>query len=254
MTARLRAFVVDDEPLALRRLVRLLVKTGRVEIAGDASDPEAAIDAIERVRPDILFLDIQMPRLTGFEMLERLTADPIVIFTTAYDEFALRAFEVNSVDYLLKPIDPERLDQALDKAERFRQAGSTPDLAQLVRTIARAYPPDARLSRLASRTGDRTQFVELADITHIYARDKLTYAVASERHLPVDFTIAELEQRLEPAGFVRIHRAMLVNVKFVKELDTWAGGGGVLRLSDAKRTELQVARDRVSRLKDRLGL
>lgn len=250
----LKAFVLDDEPPALRRLVRMLAETERVDIVGQATDPEVAIEEIRRAAPDVLFLDIQMPRLSGFEVVQQLDPQPIVVFTTAYDEYALRAFEVNSIDYLLKPIDAERLESALDKIEHLRGTAAPPDVRDLVQQLARAYRTDKRLARLPSRIGDRTTFVEVADVTHIYAHDKLTYAATAARDFPLDLTIAELERQLEPDGFVRIHRAALVNLKFVQELDAWSGGGGMVRLKNAKRTELQVARDRVRALKERLGL
>src|SRR5579862_5147810 len=115
----LRVYVVDDEQLAVQRLTRLLEATGRVEIAGSTIDPEEALAFLRAHAVDVLFLDIQMPGLTGFELLEQVDAEPTVIFTTAYDEHALQAFQVNSIDYLLKPIDPDRLARALDKLERY---------------------------------------------------------------------------------------------------------------------------------------
>src|SRR2546426_2330761 len=131
----MRAFVLDDERLAVNRLKRLLAATGRVEIAGSSTDPEAALDFLTRNAVDLLFLDIQMPGLTGFELLERLDTHPLVIFTTAYDQYAVNAFAVNSIDYLLKPIEPERLDRALDKLERL--TGQTrPDVRELAREFA----------------------------------------------------------------------------------------------------------------------
>src|SRR5438132_5274360 len=123
----MRAYVVDDEQLAVERLTRLLQATGRVTIAGSATDPVAALDFLRAHAIDVLFLDIQMPGLTGFELLERLERQPLVIFTTAFDRYALNAFEANSIDYLLKPIEPERLDRALDKAERL-SASPRPDV------------------------------------------------------------------------------------------------------------------------------
>src|SRR5262245_28977862 len=120
----LRAYIVDDERLAVQRLTRLLETSGRVEIAGSATDPEAALVFLQSHPVDVLFPDIQMPGLTGFELLARLDAHPLVIFTTAYDRYALNAFEVNSIDYLLKPIEPERLEHALDKLERLRGAAA----------------------------------------------------------------------------------------------------------------------------------
>src|ERR1051325_8358645 len=123
----LRVFLVDDEMLALKRLSRLLQATGRVEVAGSATDPEAALDYLSKERVDALFLDIQMPSLNGFEMIARLQTQPLIIFTTAYDQYALRAFEVNSIDYLLKPIEAEQLDRALTELERLRGTAPHPE-------------------------------------------------------------------------------------------------------------------------------
>jgi two-component system, LytTR family, response regulator len=254
--ARFRAYLVDDEPLALKRLRRLLDETGRFEIAGSTTDPEAAIQFLAANPVDVLFLDIQMPGTNGFELLARIPEQPMVVFTTAFDQYALQAFEVNSIDYLLKPIDPRQLDRAVRKLDRLRGGGEQKtdmraiieQLAASLRTPRPEVPP-----RIASRAGDRVQFIELARITHFFAQDKLTFAAAGGRNHSVDATIAELEARLEPAGFVRIHRSILLNLAWVHEVDSWFAGRVVVRLKDDKKTELVVARDRVRVLKERLG-
>jgi two-component system LytT family response regulator len=251
----LRVFLIDDEALALKRLARLLAATGRVEIVGSATDPEAALEFLASVAVDALFLDIQMPGLNGFELLARLRSQPLVIFTTAFDQYALRAFAVNSIDYLLKPIETEQLDRALTKLERLRAAGAPPELRAIVEQLATSLNTRAAVypARIASRIGDRVQFIELARVTHFQARDKLTYAVTADKSYVVDSTISELEQKLDPRRFMRIHRATLVNLDSVAEAHTSFAGGVIVRLKDARRTELQVARDRVRALKERLG-
>ena len=160
----IRAFVLDDEPLAVKRLSRMLRETGRVEIAGSATDPVEAIDTLRQSPPDVLFLDIQMPGMTGFEMLREIEPQPLVVFTTAYDQYALRAFEVNSVDYLLKPVEPGRLARALDKIER-RQA-APPDWKTLLAALQRPEFPE----RIASRLGERMHILDLAKVTHFSLR------------------------------------------------------------------------------------
>jgi len=256
----IRAYVLDDERLAVDRLRRLLDATGRVEIAGSSTDPDEALAFLRAHDVDLLFLDIQMPGLTGFELLERLERDVAVIFTTAYDRYAIDAFTVNSIDYLLKPIEPERLDRALDKAERMtapRAAGATTaprDIRALAREVAAALSPSRKLERIASRVGERTTILDVARITHFVSRDKLTFAVADDREHVVDFTLSELEARLDPRRFARIHRATIVNLPFVQELFPAVDGGVLVRLKDGRRTELAVARDRVRELKDRLGI
>lgn len=252
----LKTFIVDDEPLALERLRRMLQATGRVEIAGACSDPVEAVEQIRWSRPQLLFLDIHMPELNGFELLVELEHQPLVVFTTAYDRHALEAFQVNSIDYLLKPIEPARLDRALAKAERlFAQAGpadARPDLRALLAQLGSAAPV-RWMERIASRTGDKLELVDLSRVTHFYASDKLTYAATPERSYTVDPSITELEGKLDPARFVRIHRATILNLDHLRELHTWFGGKMVARLKDPKKTELAVSRDRVRALKDRLG-
>ena len=255
---RPRAYLVDDEPLALRRLERMLREADRVEIVGSASDPERASAEIELLAPDVLFLDIQMPGLTGFELLARLDAQPLVVFTTAYDQYALRAFEHHSVDYLLKPIEREQLDRALSKLERMATgAAPRPELPALLREIAATLKSQSRSAapeRIASRSGERVHLLDLTRISHFFAEDKLTFAATAEKRWVIDFTIADLEAKLDPARFVRVHRSTIVNLDFVDELSAWFGGRMLIRLKDPKRTEIAVARDRLKELKERLGL
>jgi two-component system LytT family response regulator len=266
----IRAYVVDDEPLAVKRLTRMLQATGRVELVGSSSDPDAALEFLRAHPVDALFLDIQMPGLTGFELLERLDRQPFVIFTTAYDRYALDAFEVNSIDYLLKPIEPERLDRALDKLERLRMgtegseaSGRGADLKALARELAAqlsagtstdAASKPATLFRIASRVGERTTVLDVSRISHFSAKDKLTFAILGGREHVVDYTLTELEARLDARRFMRIHRGTIANIGFVQELFPDVDGGLLVRLKDEQKTELSVARDRVRELKDRLGI
>jgi two-component system LytT family response regulator len=249
----MRAYVVDDEPLAVKRLTRMLQATGRVDIVGSANDPQTALEFLRAQPVDVLFLDIQMPGLTGFELLDRLEAQPMVIFTTAYDRYALEAFDVNSIDYLLKPIDPERLDRALDKLERLA-AQPRPDIKALAKELAVHLAPNRRLERIASKVGERTTVLDVARISHFSAKDKLTFAVVGGREHVIDYTLSELEERLDPRRFVRIHRGTIANLAFVQELFPDVDGGVLVRLKDEQKTELSVARDRVRDLKDRLGI
>lgn len=249
----LRAFVVDDEKLAVDRLVRLLEATGRVMVSGSSTDPVDALEQLHHADIDVLFLDIQMPGLNGFQLLERVGRDLRVIFTTAFDQYALDAFAVNSIDYLLKPIEPERLERALDKLERL-SSQPAPDIRRLARELAAQLAPSRRLDRIASRVGERTTLLEVARITHFFSKDKLTFAVSNGREHVIDYSLSDLEERLDARRFVRIHRATVVNTAFVQELDAWVDGGVIVRLKDEKRTELSVARDRVRELKERLGI
>jgi len=254
---KLRAYLVDDEPLALERLRRLLEQTGRVEVTGSTTEPEQAVAALTADPPDVCFLDIQMPRLNGFDVLAQLRRQPIVIFTTAYDQYALRAFGVNSVDYLLKPIEPEAVKRAIGKIEALRESGQVvqpeiqillKQITESVREAAPKYP-----ERIASRLGDRIWFLDLSDITHFYAEDKLTYAVSDDKVYCVDHAIADLEKELDPRNFFRIHRSTVVNLAWIQEVASLPGGMLNIRLKDTKGTDLTVARDRAREFKMRAG-
>ena len=248
----IRAYVVDDERLAVQRLTRLLEATGRVSVAGSATDPQEALETLRDADVDVVFVDIQMPGMTGLELVEQLDRNIPVVFTTAYDRYALEAFAVNSIDYLLKPIETARLDKALDKLERLR-GQAAPDIRALAKQLAKELAPGRRLERIASRVGERTTVIDVARVTHFFAKDKLTFAVSGGHEHLVDVTLAELESHLDPRRFVRIHRATIVNAAFVQEL--YPGIDGLLlRLKDDGKTELSVARDRVRELKERLGI
>jgi two-component system, LytTR family, response regulator len=249
----IKAFLVDDEPLAVRRLSRLLTESGRVEIAGTSNDPVDAIAWLSSHTVDAVFLDINMPGMNGFEMLRMLDPQPDIVFTTAYDHFALEAFRANSIDYLVKPVDQEQLERALNKLERLgaRAAGpkSDPeDLWKRLETALTAQGPHYP-ERIASRVGDRVLFLELPRVTHFFAEDKLTFAAVKGKPHIIDHTIADLEQKLDPAKFFRIHRSTLLNLAWVNEMDNL-----VVHLKDEQRTELVIARDRARGLRERLGL
>jgi two-component system LytT family response regulator len=252
-----KVYLVDDEPLALKRLRRMLDATGRVEIVGSSTDPIEAEAFLNQNHIDMLFVDIEMPGWNGFELLSRLPSEPLVVFTTAYSQYALQAFQVHSIDYLLKPIDAASLDRALHKMERILQGSAKqPDLAALAAKLAdltqsrkSGFP-----ARLPSRTGDKVEFVDVAKVTHFYASDKLTFAATPSKDYAIDFTITDLETKLDPDAWIRIHRSTIVNVNAIQEMHTWFGGKLLIRLNDGKRTELAVSRERAKDLKDRIGL
>ena len=252
--ARLRAFLIDDEPLALKRLGRMLQATGRVDVVGQATDPAKGLEQVAAERVDVLFLDIHMPGLSGFQVVERLPVGPAVVFTTAHDEHAVRAFEVNAVDYLLKPVERARLDATLERLANRRGHGEDDDLRATLQRLAEHLRGGAFLEHVASRGRDRVQLIAVEQVTHLVARQRATYAVTAAGEHMLDMTLLELERRLDPARFFRIHRALLVNVGFVAGLRADEDGHLLVCLNDAGRTELPVSRDRVRALKERLGV
>ena len=254
----MKAYLVDDEPLAVRRLRRLLEQSGRVQIVGASSDPAEALAELRKAAPDVLFLDIEMPGMSGFHLIDKLgEPQPLVVFTTAYDQYALEAFKVNSIDYLLKPVEKHSLDRAIAKTERvlggMEARGDIQGLLSQMRALLEAQRAPEYLSRVTSRVRDKVEFVVVAEVTHFYAKDKVTFAATAGKHHILSLTIAELEQRLDPRRWVRIHRSTLLNVDAVKELYTWFGGRLMVRLKDG-RTELQVARERAAEVRSRLGV
>lgn len=256
----LRAYLVDDESLALNRLTRLLTSTKRVEIIGSTTDPEMAVNFLASEAVDVVFLDIQMPGVNGFELLARLTTQPWVIFTTAYDQYALKAFEVNSIDYLLKPVDPQHLERALKKLELRRGTDAYSELHARLQSVVEKLASHLSVDRgefpdrICSRVGERIMPIDLKNITHFYSEDKLTYAATETRRYVVDYTIQELEQALRLRDFVRIHRATLINLSFLDEIHRWFGGRMIVRMKDKGHTELTVARNYVRFLKEKLAL
>ena len=254
MTAPLRVYLVDDEPLALKRLGRLLEATGRVQIVGRALDPAHALAEMAEQSLDVVFLDIHMPGLSGLELAKRVSPRTMVVFTTAYEHHAVAAFEVNAVDYLLKPIGRDRLHATLDRLAARRDDPSGRGMRDTLERLARHLRPAAHLDHLASRVGERVQLIQVSDVTHVFARDRATYAATATTEHMLDVTILELERKLDPVRFIRIHRGALVNVAYVGELHAEFGGRLLVRLKDPRRTELVVSRDRVRHLKERLGI
>ena len=258
MIGRLRAYVVDDEPGALKQVVQSLKSTGRVDVVGAATSPETALVEIPTREVEALFLDIHMPGMTGFELLQRLTVSPLVVFVTAFDEYALQAFEAAAVDYLLKPVKRERVERTLERLERRRADPSAAGVQAVLERLARHYR-DARVPAYADRISvdlgqQRTQLVETTKITHFVAQGKGTLAMTVTGSHLVDRALGELEERLDPRQFVRIHRSAIVNLAWVGEVRPELGGRLVVRLKDGAQTELQVARDRARAFKERLVL
>jgi two-component system LytT family response regulator len=255
--SKLRCYLVDDEELSLSTLRRMLTGSGRADVVGHSTDPAVAIEEIQQLGPEVLFLDIHMPEIDGFELLSRLSPQPYVIFTTAYEQHALRAFESNSVDYLLKPIEDERLQRALDKLERRTVHGdsnATLRLDEALMRLAEILKPKAWLSRIACETGRGVSLVDVQRISHFVSEDRHSYACAETGRFLVNRSLSELETRLDPACFLRIHRSAIVNLHFVDQISGWFAGRIHVKLRNSARTELTVSRTSVDKLRGALGM
>ena len=257
----LRAVLVDDEQLARDELGYLLGEVGGVEVIGQAGNGVEALTTIDRLKPDVVFLDVQMPGLTGFEVARRLLesrAASHIIFVTAYDQHAIEAFEVNAVDYLLKPVEQERLEVAVDRARRRIGTDRTPeglghaDLEKILELVAERQ---SRRERLAIKVGERYLLVQAEDIIYASLADEGISVVTSQHAGTSSYrTLDELHDRLDPTVFWRVHRSHLVNINKIKEIVPWFSRNYILRMKDEKSTEIPVSRTQTRRLREYLKL
>ncbi len=236
--SKMRVLIADDEPRARRRLAAMLTRLPGIEIWGEAGDGIQALQAIEREKPDVVLLDVQMPGLDGFEVLRELSGygAPLVIFVTGHDQYALKAFEVSAVDFLLKPVAEERLKKAIDKARRIllRESGFSIEetmlnFHRLEEVLAKAQ--SSYLQRLVGRRGSRMQVLQVANIQAFLYEDDQVYAVVGQKErFAVNCALKDLETRLDPDCFVRVHKQAIVNLARPVEISTSADGGTVAKL------------------------
>ena len=244
---RIRAVVVDDEALSRALILEYLAQHPDLEVVGECANGFEAVRAVTELSPDLLFLDVQMPKLDGFEVLELVGADVDVIFVTAYDTYALRAFEVHAVDYLLKPFGTARFAAALDEARaRFARAQRTP----VSQVLAGARPEGARRERILIRSGATVEVVPVGRIDYILARDDYVGVVVGGRELLKQQTLAALAGQLDPERFVRIHRSCVLNLDRLARLEAATRQSTVAVLKDG--TQLPVSRSGCARLNELL--
>jgi two-component system, LytTR family, response regulator len=252
----IRALVADDEQLARDELVFLLASLSEVEVVGQASNGLEAVDLARKLSPDLLFLDIQMPGLDGFHVVRELMADelvPQVVFVTAFDQYAIRAFEVNAIDYLLKPVDKNRLRQAVTRALKNRREGE-PIESQLERLLG-ALERGSRQKRVVVRVGERFMLVDASDIIYASTEDGVVTIVTDRVTGTSNVkTLDELSSGLDPTVFWRVHRAYIVNLERIQEVIPWFNRTIQLKMADRAGTEIPVSRSQTRRLKEHLNL
>ena len=236
-----RTLIADDEPLARERLRQLLTEQPEIELIGECADGREAVTAIQKNSPDLIFLDIQMPELNGFEVLEAINADPmpVIVFVTAHDKFALKAFEVHAVDYLLKPFDRERFGSALRRALQQVKYREDPTRAEAqAAVLTEMQSPAKPMDRLAVKSGGRIRILRTADIVWVEAaHNYVEIHEDKQSHLLRD-TMSSIEQKLPADKFVRISRSVIVNVEKVKELEPLFYGEYTITLQNGKRLTL----------------
>lgn len=258
MSRKLRVVVVDDEPLARHGVSDLLRKDADLEVVAECGDGASAVETLRRERPDLVLLDVQMPELDGFEVLQRLDPErlPAVIFITAYDRFAVKAFDVRALDYLVKPFDDDRFFAAIGRAKDAIRGGSLGEAHRRLRELLAHLPGAGRsddpfLSRIVVKTGGHVRFVRTADIDWIESADYCVKLHAEGRSHVIRESMTSLEERLDPARFIRIHRGAIVNLDRVRELQPFFKGDHVVVLQDG--TRLKLSRNRRGALEARLG-
>ena len=258
----LRTVIVDDEELARNELCFLLEQVDGVNVVGQAHNGVDAVELIEELAPDLVLLDIQMPGLNGFEVARRSLARAVqsrIVFVTAFDQYAIEAFEVNAIDYLLKPVESTRLEQALQRARRWISTDRAPQRvlvnADLERIVQRLAERQSRRERLVVKVGERFLLINADDIIHASLADEVisvvTHALVGTSNYR---TLDELQGHLDPAVFWRVHRSHLININKIKEIVPWFSRNYLLKMKDTKATEIPVSRSQTKRLRDYLSL
>ena len=241
----MNALIVDDERLARKELVSLLAEHPEIEIVGEAINADDAFEKINALKPDLLFLDIQMPGKSGFDLLEMLDSVPKVIFTTAFDEYALKAFEVNALDYVLKPIQPERLNDALKKLSKNR-------LDEEPVTIPIQKDKLGLNDQVFVKDGDKCWFVRLSDV-RLFESDGNYIKVYFEQFKPmIHKSLNALDERLDDRTFFRASRKHIINLNWVENIETWFNGGLMVQLKGGEKVE--VSRRQAAKFKDMMSL
>jgi two-component system, LytTR family, response regulator len=250
---RLRALIVDDEPLARQRLRDLLADIPAVLVVGEAGDGVAALDAVRTLQPDVLFLDVHMPELNGVEVVAELDPDrrPHVIFATAYDDYAVHAFDAHAVDYLMKPISPERLGQAVERAAR-RATHDGSASGQALDGLLDAHRRANYRTRFAVRAQHRFVIVDVTDLRYIEAADNYVRLHAQDGTYLFRSTMAALEESLDPAHFLRIHRSYILRIDQVSAIEPWAPGEYSFNLTAGDR--IVSSRSYARRIRSAFGL
>jgi two-component system, LytTR family, response regulator len=254
MSPLYKAIVIDDEPAARRLMKSLLEEYAQVvTVVAEAGNGREAISRIEELRPDLIFLDIQMPDLTGFEVLEQLTHKPSVIFTTAYEQYAIKAFESFSIDYLLKPIKEERLQQSIDKLKQFGRLNQTLDVNSLQDIIRQLQAPQ-KATALPIKTGDRITLLRYENIVYLEAQDKYVYVFTTDgqKHL-TDQSLTTLSEKLPPQ-FYRIQKSYIINKDKIKEMHRHFNSRYLFIMDDKSGTRLTSGRTYHDEIRSEFGL
>ena len=243
----MKIIIVDDEAPARLKIKQYLKDYPDIEIVGEADNGADAVQEIKKKKPDLVFLDIQMPEMDGFEVIKALSEPPLIIFATAYDQYAIQALEVNSIDYLLKPFSKSRLKDALERAKGMLKK----DFETKIEDLLKLVEEEKRfMTRIPVRKGKRIIFLDIKDVVWIGAEETLNFVYTKENRYLINDTLAELEEKLDPHIFFRIHRSSIINLNHVVEVIPWFAGQYKVVMKDREKTELTLSRRRVKSLKE----
>lgn len=247
MERKIKAITIDDENLARDIIKNYLKKFDDIELVAECADGFEGIKLINELKPDLIFLDIQMPKLTGFEMLEILEVPPVIIFTTAFDQYALKAFEVNATDYLLKPFSQERFAEAIEKARRLinNTTEAKKNIEGLVKQIEHRTE---HLDRIVIKNGQKILIIPTDNVRYIEAQDDYTMLYTEKGNFLKQKTMKYFEENLNPSQFVRIHRSYLVKISFIKQIELFEKESYRVLLNDG--TKLPVSKNGYQNLKE----
>ena len=246
----MKVIIIDDEPLARSLIKEYLTGHDNIEIMQECSNGFEGVKAVQEHKPNLIFLDIQMPKINGFEMLELIENPPPVIFTTAFDEYALKAFETHAVDYLLKPFDKERFDKAIQKFVSQRSLPAKPQPSFALLETASESP--AQQHRIVVKDGSKIKIIPTAQLLYLEASDDYVKLITGDGSFLKNKTMAYYEKRLATQGFIRIHRSYLVNSSLITRIDAYEKDGHIVSLKDGR--TLPVSKSGYIRLKDQLGI
>ena len=248
-----KTIVIDDEPLARERLLKLLGNFPETfQVVATAKNGREAKQKITELAPDVIFLDIEMPGLTGFQLLEELETLPIVIFCTAYDQYALKAFEMSSIDYLVKPVRLERLEKTIEKLKLFDRNLSSKNILTMIKEVSQQQQTK-QMTSITVKKGERLIFIKLEAISHFEANEKYVSVYSkNETHLS-EQSLTQLAQKL-PANFLRVHRGVIINTNFVAEVQKYFNSRFVISLTNKKKTNITTGRSYNEQIKNWMGV
>lgn len=236
----MKTILIDDEPLAIGRLKRLLGKFEDFEVIAEAKNGQEGLEKITQLKPDVIFLDIEMPEMTGFEMLTQLDFMPLVVFATAYDQYAIRAFEENSIDYLLKPIETERLEKTIEKLRKLKANSGNSSVNNSLLQLIEQFKPKKDIHSISVKSGEKILFIPLTEISFFEAEDKYVFLNTTDgKQYLTNYTIASLEEKL-PENFIRVSRSSIINSLLIKELQKYFSGKYLVIMRDTKASKIET--------------